>query len=104
MVSTFVLCSVPKLEQCLAEARRVLVPGGTLCVVEHVRSRRPRTARWQDRARPIWQTVFGGCDPTRDLAAALARSGFDTGPLAHIDLPLPWLAKPGIVGVLRAIG
>lgn len=101
VVSTFVLCSVPKLEACLAETRRVLKPGGTFALVEHVRSREAGTARWQDRVRPVWQTVLGGCDPTRDVAAALEHAGFDTSEVARVDLPLPWLAKPGIVGGAR---
>ncbi len=100
VVSTFVLCSVPDLARCLQEARRVLKPNGTLCVVEHVRSPDQQTARWQDRVRPVWQTVFGGCDPTRDIAGALERAGFDIEALSRIELPLPWLAKPGIAGAL----
>lgn len=100
VVSTFVLCSVPDLQRCLSEARRVLAPGGALIVVEHVRSPEPRTARWQDRVRPFWQTVLGGCDPTRDIARAIESAGFDTQALSRIELPLPWLAKPGIAGAM----
>ena len=79
----------------------MLKPNGTLCVVEHVRSPDQGTARWQDRVRPLWQTVFGGCDPTRDIARALENAGFDTQGISRIELPLPWRAKPGIAGVLR---
>jgi len=104
VVSTFVLCSVRKLDVCLAEARRVLRPNGKLCLVEHVRSPNARTARWQDRVRPLWQTLLGGCDPTRDIGRALEAAGFDISALLRIELPLPWLAKPGISGVLAPRG
>lgn len=100
VVSTFVLCSVPDLARCLGEARRVLKPNGSLSLVEHVRSADPHTARWQDRVRPFWQTLLGGCDPTRDIGRALEKAGFRTADLSRIDLPLPWLAKPGIVGLM----
>jgi len=104
VVSTFVLCSVRKLDICLAEARRVLRPNGKLCLVEHVRSPNAATARWQDRVRPLWQTLLGGCDPTRDIGRALEVAGFDVSALSRIELPLPWLAKPGISGVLAPRG
>jgi SAM-dependent methyltransferase len=98
VVATFVLCSVRALDGALAEAHRVLRPGGRLHLVEHVKNPDPRIARWQDRGRPVWQTLLGGCDPTRDIAAALDHAGFDTGGLQRLDLPLPWLAKAGIIG------
>lgn len=39
VVSTWTLCSIPDLEQSLKEIYRVLQPGGTLHVVEHVLNR-----------------------------------------------------------------
>jgi ubiquinone/menaquinone biosynthesis C-methylase UbiE len=38
VVGTLVFCSIPRPEAALAEARRVLRPGGRLFLVEHVRS------------------------------------------------------------------
>src|SRR3954470_23139885 len=48
VVSTLVLCGVDQ-ERSLAEARRVLRPGGRLLFLEHVRSDDPALARFQDR-------------------------------------------------------
>jgi phosphatidylethanolamine/phosphatidyl-N-methylethanolamine N-methyltransferase len=49
VVATFVFCTIPDPQRALREARRVLVPGGRILVLEHVLSRRPalrRTMRW----------------------------------------------------------
>jgi SAM-dependent methyltransferase len=98
VVLTFVLCSVKDLTRTLAEVRRVLAPGGTLRLVEHVKSPDPRTASLQTRLRPLWMAVLGGCDPTREIARDLDRAGFDTSGLRAIDLPLPRLARAGVIG------
>ena len=41
VVCTFSLCTIPDERRALAEARRVLRPGGLLLLVEHVRSPNP---------------------------------------------------------------
>ncbi|MDQ6916180.1 MAG: class I SAM-dependent methyltransferase, partial [Actinomycetota bacterium] len=65
-VASLVLCTVPEPGSALAEARRVLRPGGELRFYEHVRAPDPRRARWQDRlARRIWPACGGGCHPNR---------------------------------------
>lgn len=98
VVITFVLCSVKNLEASLLEARRVLKRGGELRLVEHVRSPEPRMARLQSQLRPIWMTVFGGCDPVRDIREALMKLDFDVSAVNTIDLPLPRLAAAGVIG------
>jgi ubiquinone/menaquinone biosynthesis C-methylase UbiE len=87
VVFTCVLCSVQDPDLALAEARRVLKPGGTLAVLEHVRGT-DELARWQDRVTPLWARLMGGCHPNRDIEALIARAGFTTRD-AHTFDPLP---------------
>ena len=82
VVSTLTLCTVRDLPAALAEARRVLVPGGRLLFLEHVRAQDARTARLQDRLAPIWRRVGHGCHCNRATVAAIEAARFE---LQHVD-------------------
>jgi ubiquinone/menaquinone biosynthesis C-methylase UbiE len=71
-VFTLVLCTVPDPAAALAEAARVLRPGGRVLFVEHVRSGEPGLARWQDRLEKPWRFFGDGCHCNRDTVAAIA--------------------------------
>ena len=75
-VSGLVLCSVEDPQQALGELRRVLAPGGTLRVLEHVRATTGWHASLQDLAQPLWTRFTGGCRPNRDTVAAVRAAGF----------------------------
>lgn len=76
VVGTLVFCSIPQPAAALAEARRVLKPGGRLYLVEHVRSHHAWLGRAQDALAPGWKALTGGCHLNRDTEAALLTAGF----------------------------
>lgn len=99
VVSTLVLCTVEDPDQALREVRRVLRPGGTLLLIEHVRSSRPRLARIQDRLHRPWRAIGYGCNCNRDTTKALRSAGFDTTGLRDAQWPrMPAIVRPLIAG------
>jgi ubiquinone/menaquinone biosynthesis C-methylase UbiE len=102
VVATLVLCTVEDPRRALAEARRVLVEGGALLFIEHVRSENRRLAGWQDRLERPWGFLVGGCHPNRPTEQALADAGLWIERLDRDRLPaVPRLARPLIRGLAR---
>jgi ubiquinone/menaquinone biosynthesis C-methylase UbiE len=104
VVSILVLCSVPDQAAALAEAKRILRPGGRLLLLEHVRATDPALARRQDRSERRQMRFAGGCHPNRDTLRAVAAAGFDTGGVRALTLPGIKLTSPGIAGMARSPG
>lgn len=95
VVCTFTLCSVQRPAQALAEARRVLKPGGRFLFCEHGLAPDDTVVRWQRRIEPVWKHIAGGCHLTRPVTPAIAAAGFtmvrtDTMYLPKTPRPLGW--------------
>lgn len=100
VVTTLVLCTVDDPGAALAEAIRVLRPGGRLLAIEHVRSPDPAQARFQDLVRPVWQRVGHGCRCNRDTAALLEAAPLRIEHLERFRVPkAAKFVRPGLEAV-----
>ena len=95
VVCTFTLCSVHTPAAVLAQARRVLKPGGQFLFCEHGLAPDPEVAAWQRRIEPFWTPLAGGCHLTRPVGATIAAAGFlideiQTAYMPKTPRPLGW--------------
>lgn len=87
VVCTFTLCSVHTPQAALAEARRVLKPGGRFLYSEHGLAPDPEVAKWQRRIEPVWKRIAGGCHLTRPVTSAITAAGFKVRQSDSMYLP-----------------
>lgn len=89
VVCCLVLCSVDDLGAALAEAARVLRPGGELRLLEHVLAPEPGAMRRIQRGldATVWPRLFGGCHVSRDTVAAVEHVGFVFESLERFGFP-----------------
>lgn len=75
-VATLVFCSVTDPLRGLSEIQRVLKPGGTLLLLEHVRAQGAIASRMQDIITPVTKRLAGNCHWNRDTERTVAGAGF----------------------------
>ncbi len=104
VISTLVLCTVSDLEGVLGEIHRVLAPGGRFLFIEHVGAVRGTwLRRIQGWIKPAWRVIGAGCEPDRDIPAALRAAGFERIDMDCFHLPVP-VVSPHVVGVAHKRG
>jgi ubiquinone/menaquinone biosynthesis C-methylase UbiE len=105
-VVSLVLCSVEEQRTALAEARRVLRPGGELRFYEHVVGTTwPLKAFQVAIEKTFWPRVGGNCHPARDTAQAIRQAGFEVKQMRRfLWRPMPVSPKmPFIIGRARVV-
>ncbi len=67
VVCTWTLCSIPLVDQAIAEIHRVLKPGGKFYFIEHGLSSETQIQVWQNRLTPIQKVIADGCHLNRKI-------------------------------------
>ena len=102
VVCTLVLCSVADVDATLAEARRVLKPGGRFVFIEHVAAEGGSRLAWQRRVEPVWKRIADGCHLTRRTGESLERTGFELSDVKRESMRKALsIVRPTLRGVAR---
>lgn len=100
VVGTLLLCGVDDPHAVVAEARRVLKPGGTYFFTEHVAAPAGSfTRRLQDVMLRPHRWMFNGCETNRETGPLLEAAGFSSVEITeHVGSPAEAYLRHRIVG------
>lgn len=105
VVCTLLLCSVSDVKQSLFEFHRVLKPGGSLLLIEHVRADPDERLLLlgQTLLNPLQRALADGCNLNRDTLQSIKDSGvFSTHQVVErFTVPGLGLLSPHIAGILK---
>ena len=76
VVSTWTMCSIPGVQQALAEVHRVLKGNGRFVFLEHGRSPDRSTHFWQRFFRPLFKAAGAGCYLDREIDSLIEGQSF----------------------------
>ena len=91
---TYTLCTIPDLDNSMAEMKRVLKSDGKFIFCEHGIAPDQNIVKWQRRINPIWKAIMGGCSINRNIPKIISDSGFHITNISEMYLP----STPKIVG------
>jgi SAM-dependent methyltransferase len=102
VVCTLVLCSVADVRGAVAEAARVLRPGGVFLFIEHTAAqlqRRPLLRAGQTLMDPLQRLLADGCSLTRDPLSVIDKAGFRAVESRRFEVEGAGLIAPHVAGI-----
>lgn len=93
------LCSVPNVQRALAEAQRVLKPGGKFLFIEHVVAPDQQLRLLQHLLNPLQQATADGCHLDRDTLSSIQSAGFANVDVSRFTVPGLGLIGPHVAGI-----
>jgi SAM-dependent methyltransferase len=100
VLTTLVLCTVHDLDAVVAEAVRVLRPGGRFIFYEHVAATGRAGRALQAGLNPAWKWATTGCHLNRNIESAVRSAGFSDVAVEHFNIRFGTpIALPNVVGV-----
>lgn len=76
IVATLVFCSIENPQIAMEEIYRVLRPGGSFLLLEHIKKNTPVIGWLQESLTPLWSHIAGGCHLNRDPSKLIREVGF----------------------------
>ncbi len=105
VVVAYALCTIPEPHVALAEARRILKPGGRLVFLEHGQAESGWHKGVQNGLNRAWGALAGGCNLNRDPVRLVRNAGFDVRDASHERFPARfWLLGNHYAGVAFKAG